>query len=171
MYRHTMSRVPEQTWGYRLSPRELPFLFRSLRETPDDVALGARIFFALGGHDEGPTHRRLLQSEEGARLVENRIGYPALFTDYDRLRTLPKGTLGREYVDRLDERGIHPAGIIEATRPVYDEIDFSPDHEYIRDRLGNIHDLFHVLTGCGVDMHGEASVAGEARPGSAHART
>ena len=121
-----MPRVREQTWGYRLSPRKWPSLFRALSEDPDDVALGARIFFALGGHDEGPTHRRLLRTPEKARLVADRVGYPALFTDYDQLRTLPEGTLGREYVDRLDERGIHPEGIIEATRPVYDEIEFSP---------------------------------------------
>jgi ubiquinone biosynthesis protein COQ4 len=158
-YSHAVPRIAKQTWGYRLSPGEWPFLFRSLRETPDDVALGARIFFALGGHDEGPTYRRLVQTEEGAHLAQNRIGYPALFTDYDRLRALPEGTLGREYVDRLDERDIHPAGIIEATRPVYDDIDFSLDHEYTRDRLSDIHDLFHVLTGYGIDMHGEAGVA------------
>ena len=156
----------KQTWGYRLSPREWPFLFRSLRETPDDVALGARIFFALGGHDEGPTYRRLLRSREGAHLAENRIGYPALLTDYDRLRALPKGTLGREYVDRLDERSIHPAGIIEATRPVYDEIDFSPDHAYAELRISPLEPYRPMDR-----SEAFASVVGEEPTGSPYAGT
>jgi ubiquinone biosynthesis protein COQ4 len=152
-------RATKQTWGFRLSPREWPSLARAVRDTPDDIALGARVFFAVGGHDEAPTYRRLLRTPEGASLARSHVDYPPIFTDYDRLRALPEGTLGREYIRQLDQRGIHPVGIIEATVPAYDGIDFSSDHAYIRDRLRDIHDLLHALTGYGVDLNGEGGLA------------
>lgn len=142
-----------------MSPRSWPSLVRAVRDTPEDVALGARVFFAVGGHDEGPTYRRLMRTTSGKELVQNRASYPAIFTDYDRLHTLPDGTFGREYVRQLDDRGIHPVGVVEATVPAYEGIDFSPDHEYVRDRLRDIHDIFHALTGYGIDMNGEGALA------------
>ena len=76
-----MARAGQETWGFRLQPRLWPGLFRLVREQPDDVVLGARVFFAVGGHDEGPAYRRFLRTATGAELVENRTAYPALFTD------------------------------------------------------------------------------------------
>jgi len=97
-----MPRTAEATWGFRLQPREWPRLAREIREDPGDVAVGARFFFSVGGHDEEPTWWRFVRTPEGARMVREETGYPALFTDYEQLRALPPGTLGREYVrDRV----------------------------------------------------------------------
>lgn len=142
-----------------MSPRQWPSLTRAVRDTPDDVALGARVFFAIGGHDEGPTYRRLLRTPAGTELAKNRTGYPEIFTDYDRLRGLPEGTLGHEYVRQLDERSIHPVEITKSTVPAYEGIEFSPEHEYVRDRLREMHDVFHALTGYGIDLNGEGGLA------------
>lgn len=98
----------KQTWGFRWAVRQWPSLAKQVQAAPDDVALGARVFFAMGGHDEGGAYRRFCETEEGKRLLETRGDYPALFTDYDRLRALPAKTLGWQYVRELDERGIHP---------------------------------------------------------------
>ncbi len=153
-----MARDSKPTWGFRLAPRQWLPLARAVREDPDDVALGARVFFAVGGHDEGPTFRRFLQSASGRKLVEAREGYPPLFTDYDALRALPDGTLGREYVRDLDERAIDPVELARLTEAAYVGCDFSTDHEYVRDRVRHAHDLLHTLTGYGVDILGEAGV-------------
>ena len=150
----------KQTWGFRLAPRQWPLLFRAVRETPDDVALGARVFFAVGGHDEGPAYRRMMRDESGRALVEQRRAYPSLLRDRDALRELPRGTLGREYVRQLDERGIDPQELSELTERSYVGITFSHDHAYVRDRVRELHDLIHTLTNCGVDLVGEAGVAG-----------
>lgn len=153
-----MPRKPEQTWGFRLQPREWLRLARLVRENPGDVTLGARVFFAIGGHDEQPTYRRLIATPEGRRLVEHAVGYPELFTDYARLRALPPGTLGREYVRELDERGIDPLELDRLTRDAYQGMAFSSEHAYVRDRVRHAHDLWHTLTGYGVDVFGEAGV-------------
>jgi hypothetical protein len=109
-----VSNSADRTWGFRLSPREWLPLTRQVRNSPGDVVTGARVFFAIGGHDEEPTHRRFLRSETGARLVRDAATYPALFTDYDGLRSLARGTLGFQYVRELDERGHPCAGTVPA---------------------------------------------------------
>lgn len=152
-------RRPKSTWGFRLAPQRWRSLARAIRETPDDVAVGARVFFSIGGHDERPTYRRLLRTPEGRALAESHGDYPSVFTDYARLRELPDGTLGREYVRQLDERGIHPGEITKATMPAYEGIEFSSDHAWVRDRQRDMHDLLHALTDYGIDMNGEGGLA------------
>lgn len=122
------------------------------------MVLGAKVFFSIGGHDEKPTYRRLMRTDAGADLVLDRAGYPALFTDYEGLRALPDGTLGREYVRELDARGIHPRELSRLTDIAYEDCEFSPEHAYVRDRVREAHDLYHTLTGYGVDVAGEAGV-------------
>ena len=39
-----------------MAVRQWPSLAKQVRAAPDDVALGARVFFAMGGHDEGGIH-------------------------------------------------------------------------------------------------------------------
>lgn len=146
------------TWGFQLQPREWLRLARLVRDDPNNVALGARVFFAFGGHDEGPTYQRLVATETGRGLVEGARPFPALFTDYEALRGLPAGTLGREYVRQLDERDIHPVELARQTQPAYEGRAFSPEHRYVRDRVRASHDLYHALTGYGIDVIGEAGV-------------
>jgi hypothetical protein len=122
------------TWGFQLAPRQWLSLFRAVREAPDDVVLGARVFFSIGGHDEEPTYRRFLRTDKGTEMVRNATGYPELFTDYDRLRALSDGTLGREYVRDLDERRIDPQKLKIFTDAAYEGRNFSPEHAYVRDR-------------------------------------
>jgi ubiquinone biosynthesis protein COQ4 len=151
-----MSGPDRPTWGFRLEPRAWPSLARQLRETPDDVTLGTRLFFSVGGHDESPTYRRFLRTTTGRRLVAQAVAYPPLFTDYDALRALEPGTLGREYVRQLDERQIHPLKLAELTGAAYRGRAFSAEHAYVRDRVRDAHDLVHTLTGYGIDVLGEA---------------
>ncbi len=157
-YAGEVTRKADQTWGFRLEPREWRRLAGLVRANPGDVTLGARVFFAIGGHDEEPAYRRFLETPTGRHLVENAIGYPDLFTDYERLRALPPGSLGREYVRDLDDRGIDPLELDQLTQAAYEGRAFSREHAYVRDRVRHAHDLLHTLTGYGVDVFGEAGV-------------
>jgi len=58
-------------------------------------------------------------------------------------------------VRQLDERGIHPVELAKLTRAAYGGRAFSPQHAYVRDRVRDAHDLFHTLTGYGIDVFGE----------------
>jgi hypothetical protein len=55
-----------------------------------------------------------------------------------------------------DERRIHPLKLAELTRAACEGREFSPEHAYVRDRVRDAHDLFHTLTGYGIDLLGEA---------------
>jgi ubiquinone biosynthesis protein COQ4 len=153
-----MSSTAEHTWGFEVSPREWPGIVRDLRDDPGDVAVGVRLFFSVGGHDEEPTYRRLIDSETGRALVRDATSYPPLFSDFEGLRSLPDGTLGREYVREIDERGIHPVELARLSQPAYTDRDFTHEHAYVRDRVRDAHDLYHTLTGHGIDVIGEAGV-------------
>jgi ubiquinone biosynthesis protein COQ4 len=153
-----MATAAKATWGFRIRPLEFFRVARLIRRDAGNVALGARLFFSLGGHDEGPTYQRFLRSASGRRLVDDATPLPALLTDFERMRALPSGTLGREYVRELDDRHIDPLDLAAQTEPAYEGCAFTPEHAYVRDRVRNSHDLYHTLTGYGIDVIGEAGV-------------
>jgi ubiquinone biosynthesis protein Coq4 len=65
----------------------------------------------------------------------------------DELRRLPEGTLGRAYVDFMDENGLRAEDL--PTRPAHD------DATYVRAHLFETHDVWHVVTGFATDEAGE----------------
>jgi len=66
----------------------------------------------------------------------------------DDLRQMPAGSLGREYVRMLDEKGLEPLKINAETREKF------KDNPYPL-RYTTTHDLFHVLTGFPTTPAGE----------------
>ena len=67
--------------------------------------------------------------------------------DLAALDALPEGTLGRHFVNHLRAAAIDPAAL--PTLPAHDEYDYVAAHLY------ETHDLWHALTGFGVDEAGE----------------
>jgi ubiquinone biosynthesis protein COQ4 len=80
----------------------------------------------------------------GARSLELR---PRLRIVPAELRQLPKGTLGREYIDFMDGNGLRAEDL--PNRPS----DNAPD--FVRAHLFETHDLWHVVTGFATDLAGE----------------
>jgi ubiquinone biosynthesis protein COQ4 len=130
---------------------------RRLRENPEDIEAGARLFLALGGMDDDRAVARLRSSERGQRLLAERPDLLAALTDRERLRALPEGTLGREYLRFAEREQIFPEGIDEMMTKVQAEI-CDPDVTYVRARGRSLHDLLHVLTGYGRDPAGEIAL-------------
>lgn len=89
------------------------------------------------------------QTEEGRRLFAEMPRIDRQHVDYDALRRLPDGTLGREYVRFLDDNGISPEPF-EKLPEVSD-----PRAAYVMLRMRQTHDLWHVLTGYTTDVRGE----------------
>jgi ubiquinone biosynthesis protein COQ4 len=128
-----------------------------LRENPEDIEAGARLFLALGGMDDERDVARLRSSERGRQLLSERPDLLAALTDRERLRALPDGTLGREYLRFAEREQIFPEGIDQMMTKVQG---VPPDRDaaYLRSRGRSLHDLLHVLTGYGRDPAGEIAL-------------
>ncbi|MEZ4448763.1 MAG: Coq4 family protein [Nannocystaceae bacterium] len=68
--------------------------------------------------------------------------------DLERLRALPDGTVGREYVRHLDRYGLNPLQVSPAMKERH------ADHPYAM-RATSTHDLLHALTGFPTTPAGE----------------
>jgi ubiquinone biosynthesis protein COQ4 len=90
--------------------------------------------------DEDPAGRALLADQP--RIDRDHI-------DFDALRRLPDGTLGREYTRFLDSNGITPD--VFAKLPDVGDLRAA----YVMLRMRQTHDLWHVLTGYQPDVRGE----------------
>jgi ubiquinone biosynthesis protein COQ4 len=91
---------------------------------------------------------RLTLDEEGARLLREKPAIDSRRVDLEALRELPADTLGGAYVRFLDRRGLDP-DLFQAP-PGLPEIP-----AYVAQRMRQVHDLWHVLTGYDTDIRGE----------------
>ena len=92
---------------------------------------------------------RLDEDPAGRALLEDQPRIDREHVDFDGLRRLPDGTLGREYIRFLDDNRITP----DAFAKLPDIGDARA--AYVMLRLRQTHDLWHVLTGYAADVRGE----------------
>lgn len=121
---------------------------RNLLRNPDDT----RQVFLIGLATSRLTFPRLLtricMEDEGGRMLREQPAIDSKHVDFDALRQLPGGTLGREYVRFLDDHGLDPD--LFQKPPGVPEIP-----AYVSQRLRQLHDVWHVLTGIAPDVPGE----------------
>jgi ubiquinone biosynthesis protein COQ4 len=94
---------------------------------------------------------RFTTDDEGARLLRERPAIDSRHVDFAALRALPPDTLGGAYVRYLDENGLDP-DLFQAP-PDLPEIP-----TYIGQRMRQVHDVWHVLTGYRTDVPGEIAL-------------
>ena len=94
---------------------------------------------------------RFTATEEGCELMRDRPVIDSSSVDYDELRALPAGTLGREYVRYLDENSLDP----DIFQPPPGMADIPA---YVSQRMRQVHDLWHVLTGYDTSVQGEVAL-------------
>jgi ubiquinone biosynthesis protein COQ4 len=92
---------------------------------------------------------RLEAIPNGVALLADRPRIDRAHVDFDALRRLPDGSLGREYTRFLDENGIGPEPFEELPNVIDERA------AWIMLRLRQTHDLWHVLTGYKPDVNGE----------------
>lgn len=92
---------------------------------------------------------RIEHTPGGAELFAAKPRIDRRHVDFDALRRLPDGTLGREYTRFLDDSGITP--------DVFEELPAVGDERiaWMMLRMRQTHDLWHVLTGYTPDVPGE----------------
>ncbi|CAF0820946.1 unnamed protein product [Rotaria sp. Silwood1] len=89
---------------------------------------------------------------EGDEILKKRPVINTTTVDLNHLKTLPAGTLGKEYSNFLAKYTLTP----DARRPVsfIDDADLA----YVMRRYREIHDLTHVTLGMPINMLGEVTV-------------
>ncbi|VDK19606.1 unnamed protein product [Anisakis simplex] len=95
--------------------------------------------------------RRMEQDVVGNRLLRDRPRITNETIDRDYLKSLPHGTLGREYYKFLDELHTEPDA-----RPPVKYVD-DDDLVYVMQRYRETHDFNHVLLQMKTHMLGEVS--------------
>lgn len=130
------------------------FALRSLHQlgrNPGDTEKALLVGIALNGPKTIELVGRFASWPGGLRLLTERPGIDSRNVDYDALRALPDGTLGREYVRFLDDHDLS-ADLFRAP-PGMPEVP-----AYVAQRLRQSHDIWHVVTGYGTTVPDEIAL-------------
>jgi ubiquinone biosynthesis protein COQ4 len=142
----------------RIRPVQAWRAIRALLADPDDTAQVFRIIDALSGRSGERLFARFRATPTGARILEERRSLLGTLSDRDALRALPEGTLGRIYADFVSREQLSADGLVAASAEGGRQVDFGAERRLVGERLRDMHDLWHVVTGYGRDLVGEAAL-------------
>ncbi len=131
----------------RLAARAL----RDLMEDPDDTTRVFVLGLLVSRRMYPKFLARITMDDRGARLLRERPAINSTRVDFDRLRALPSTTLGGAYARYLDENGLDP-DLFQAP-PGLPEVP-----SYVAQRMRQVHDIWHVLTGYETNVRGEVAL-------------
>ena len=126
---------------------------RLLRD-PEDTRQVFVVMTALRGRSGKRMLDRFLASPVGAKVAAERRQLLDRLQDRAALAALPQGSLGRAYLAFMEVEQLTADGLVgasEAGRPNT----LPPTASLFRDRMRDMHDLTHVVTGYGRDGLGE----------------
>ena len=124
---------------------------RDLLRDPDDTTRVFLLGLVLNRRQYPSFLARLTLDDRGARLLRERPAIDSSAVDYARLRALPADTLGGAYARFLDAHGLDP-DMFQAP-PGLPEVP-----AYVGQRMRQVHDVWHVLTGYPTDVGGEVAL-------------
>lgn len=132
---------------------------RALIRDPDDTSQVFRIIRAFSTSALDRQFERLRSAPQGLRILEGDETLLDRLSDRAALERLPQGSLGRVYAGFTSAEAISPQGLVEASLAAPPEsADGGPERIRFADRLRDSHDLWHVITGYGRDLIGEAAL-------------
>lgn len=156
--------------GGRLQPRRVQPVraLRALRRLiadKEDTAQVFEIMNALAGGSVRRGYHRMLDEAEGSRQAFLMVELADRLQDRAWLESLPPGSVGRAYLDFIDERNLSAYGLAGESRKVADtDIEAAHPYAWYARRLRDVHDLWHILTGYRTDALGEACVVAFSLP-------
>ena len=143
----------------RLRPLAAFGHFRRLMDNTENTAEVFGIFAALPWRGGGKAGAVFLSTPQGHALALAEPWLPAVLDDHAALRRMPTGSLGQAYCDFMQAEGLTAQGLVdEAERFLADRPRYNDRFQWYMNRLRDVHDLLHVLTGYGRDALGEACV-------------
>ena len=130
--------------------------FLRVARDPEDTLNGARFVLALDGNRSEENFQRFAADPFGAQILAERRSLIAALSDRAALGTLPAESLGRAYLTFMEEEKISAEGLAAAVAPADRELgEYDADRQLIHERIGAMHDLWHVITGYSRDILGE----------------
>ncbi len=138
----------------RLHPlRAVPAVGRLIRN-PDDTPQVFVIMRAMRGRSAHAMMRRFRQGAVGAEVFARKRALLDVLQDRTALMRMAPGSLGRAYFSFMREENLSPDGLVGASM-IEDAEALPPEARLFRERMRDMHDLTHVLTGYGRDPFGE----------------
>lgn len=137
---------------------------QKLMKDPDATGEVFKIINALKGDSLTRSMYKLHASQSGRDLLRAKPSIVPLLEDHEALRQMPEGSLGRAYLHFMETENLTAQGLMdasaEAPRAQTDpDSDFhDPEEVWLGERMRDIHDLYHVITGYGRDPLGELCV-------------
>ncbi|HAC57036.1 MAG TPA: hypothetical protein DCF73_01630 [Rhodobiaceae bacterium] len=125
------------------------------KEQTDEVF---RFVNALGAGRARYLATRFKADLEGRALLSERLSLLPTLCDRERLKSLPEGTLGRAYHDFVHGENLTPEALVEASAGGREMSGEHEEEAYMRDRVRDAHDLWHVVTGYGREGIGELCI-------------
>ena len=138
----------------RLRPFEAVKAVRRLMANPEATQEVFVILRAMRGRSGIALFRRFQESATGARILAEKRSLFATLSDNIALAALPPGSLGRDYHRFMASENLSPEGLVAPSQAYRDDL-VSDDVALFRDRMRDMHDLTHILTGYGRDPLGE----------------
>ncbi|WP_313010750.1 Coq4 family protein [Brevundimonas sp.] len=162
---HAPARSSSRLQPRRIQPLRALRALRRLIADKEDTTQVFEIMNALAGSSVRRGYHRMLERPEGARQAFLMIELADRLHDRVWLESLPPGSVGRAYLDFIDERNLSAYGLAGESQKVADtEIEAAHPYAWYARRLRDIHDLWHILTGYRTDALGEACVVAFSLP-------
>ena len=153
--------MPAKSYGMT-KQTEWPKAWKALRglvADPERTDLVFEIIDALAGLAFERAFTKFRNHPDGQRLLAERPSLLETLSNSEVLAEMPAGSLGRAYADFMKAGQLSAQGLLEAEQAaIHDEPQpIDVDRQFFGDRLRDMHDLWHVLTGYGRDEAGEAA--------------
>ena len=139
----------------RIKPIQAGLAISRLLRDPDDTSQVFKVLEALRGDSLSRALSRMSNDERGQRLLDEQPNIVKVLNDRDMLASLPEGSIGRAYYDFVHAEGLSADGLIASSHEAPRFENIGQNLRWLGDRLRDIHDLQHVMTGYGRDTLGE----------------
>jgi ubiquinone biosynthesis protein COQ4 len=128
---------------------------RKLLADPQATGEVFRIIEALKGGSLARAITRLAATPQGQAMLQEQPSLLPVLGDRRTLAALPEGSLGRAYFAFVEQQQLSADGLVAASEEAPRGEHLDAEEHWMGNRLRDIHDLQHVLTGYGRDELGE----------------
>lgn len=143
----------------RMRPFKAWHHFRNLMKDKENTQEVFFIFEALPWRNLRAAAERFLRSAAGQAVRAREPALPAILDDHAALRRMPEGSLAHAYCDFMEREGLTAQGLVdEFAKFASHREPFDDQFAWYLNRMRDVHDLLHILTGYGRDALGEACV-------------